>query len=156
MKYTLRQLNRTGLDAFLSQPLAKEFPVAVDLSTEDIASCRDLASLLAQEQEGGKAFLLLDAPSVTEASAWWTARRRVMYEDAEYVVLDDGSKVADDTYRGVSVNLLDKKLYKLTWCLEPELTTPFSDPEFARLMLDKVPVCDWNHPIGAELLPETL
>ncbi len=150
MKYDIRHFDQAEANEFFSGIKTDDASPVIDLSTGAVMDCGSVASILSLQ--GGRDYLFPDAGSVEDARKWWDGLRRIDYEDAEYVLVDDGGLVADDTYRGVCINLMDGKLYRLTWCMQPELTTPFSDPEFARLMLDRIPVCDWNHPIGVELI----
>ena len=148
MKYDMRHFDQMEANEFFSRIADGDVTPVIDLSTGAVGTCGAVARML--PPQGGCDYLVPDADSIEEAEAWWNGLRRIDYEDAEYVLVDDEALVADDTYRGVCVNLMDKKLYRLIWCMQPELTVPFSDPEFARLMLDKIPVCDWNKPIGVE------
>lgn len=150
MKYTVRHFDQMEVNEFFSQIAADDATPVIDLSSGAVMTCGAVARMLPMQGECD--YLFPGIATIEDITTWWNNLRRIDYEDAEYVLVDDGTLVADDTYRGICINLMDKKLYRLTWCMQPELTVPFSDPEFARLMLDKVPVCDWNKPIGVELI----
>lgn len=148
MKYEIKHLKQDEVEAFFADVKANNHNPIIDLDSGVVTTCAAGAAKLNRDHED---YLVLEHTTLEKAQKWWDELRRVDYAGATYTIIQGEQRMTENTYYGLGINSVDKRLYKMVWQAQPAVVEPLVDPEHSSLILEPEPICDWAEPISVEL-----
>lgn len=153
MKYEIKHFSEKEADAFFANVKPNDQTPVVNLFSGDVTTCGALATgRSSQGPRSHEDYLFPEHASVEKAEKWWDGLRRIDYSGATYTIIDGEQHMAENTYYGLGINSVDKRLYKLVWQAQPAVVEPLVDAEHSSLILEPEPICDWDSPVSVELM----